>query len=377
MKRCFLLSLVLLFFPLCAPASTYLFVLYDAGETHALAPVIRKMEGHDDYRVLVMATARFEVAKLGIPREKVVDLNADLGVLTLVDNQSWPRDAKLPSAELENLRDLDATVVVTGVASTLQWQIADWFRRSGSRIVSYYDNLYFPLEKHPYSEIIKPFEAISDLILVPASPLAASFQQTTVAVVGQPSLEVWHERVAALDVRELRKKLDLEPDDRLLVYCGGYGGDYPQAFRLFAESLQGVQGYRVMVQLHPKVDGAFEKSILKEYALDGVLCKKGMLSTIEAVAAADLVVCHQSTVGIQALFAGKKVLYVNLPSSDFSTFATELGLAKQVTNPTAFLEAIDEMAFLPTLTLEDLYQRAGIPQHSATLIYNLLRDLPK
>ncbi|MCP5490333.1 MAG: hypothetical protein H7A42_04365 [Chlamydiales bacterium] len=42
------LCLLLLLFPLCGFAKTYLFVLFDAGETHALKPVIEDLIAHGE-----------------------------------------------------------------------------------------------------------------------------------------------------------------------------------------------------------------------------------------------------------------------------------------------------------------------------------------
>ncbi len=354
-----------------------LFVLYDAGETHGLAPVMQHLDAKgSDFRVLVMGTARDQVPHLNLFHSKIIDLN-DLAVASDVDRVKWQRGQTLPPEDLALInKHIFADIVMTGVASVAQQQIATTLKTKGSEVLAFYDNLAFPLNRHPHREVIAPFQDIVDLMLVPSSTIAASFSCST-AIVGQPSLETWTQKLSAINVSQVKQTLKFSHKP-LMVYCGGYDGTYPEAFAVFADCIKGLDSWQVAIQLHPKADGEMEQQILRDKGIEGVRIFKDYPGTTALVAAADLVVCQHSTTGIQALLAGKSVIHVDLPSSTFSYFAIDKGLAMLATNRTAFQMALGRALQATNKDNAALYRAAGIPRDSTDRVLQVVnRYLPK
>ncbi|HSX12523.1 MAG TPA: hypothetical protein VLF61_03450, partial [Rhabdochlamydiaceae bacterium] len=117
-KILFCLSLVFWSCQAFAQETSVLFVLFDAGETHALLPVMKRCESEQlPYQVLAFGTARTLV-----PNALEIDLPVD---------SNWQRDVPLAPEEIEKLCLLvQPEVVVSGVASAIQGQLLDAYRGS-------------------------------------------------------------------------------------------------------------------------------------------------------------------------------------------------------------------------------------------------------
>jgi len=162
----------------------------------------------------------------------------------------------------------------------------------------------------------------------------------------------------------------------IICYSGGYGKSYEDAFKIFAHTLPTLnQCYRVVICPHPKTDGSFERNTiaaLTSTPKNSPLILSGKPSTMEVIAAADIVVCHQSTTGVQALFACKPVIYIDNPTSSFTNFAIEKKLSSKVTTARDFLATLDILQKKDVLGASQLYHLAGIPEHATEALMHVL-----
>ncbi len=302
----------------------FLFYLHDAGETYALIPVIEKLEERGA-KVLVLAAG---VAEKAIPDAK------RLGV------EISSRSQRLTDEQLSQIVDeFEVEKVVTGVAYEAQGQFLEAYGKRGVLGIAYWDNFQADGE-NPYFKTARKVASVASLLLVPSEILKGEFATET-EVVGQPTLEVWQSEIEAIDRLAVRKKLGVEEDQKLALFIGGYGPDYDEAYALFLRGMQTVPDIKFVVQPHPKTGIQSE------------------ITTIEGVAAADVVICHKSTVAFQSLAAGKPVVHVIPPSQTFDSLPIKMGLAEKVTQadefPSVFLKEIPEF---------DFYELLQIPENS-------------
>jgi hypothetical protein len=355
--------------PASASPSPLLFVLYDAGETLALRPVMERLDRRKiPYRVLVMGTARsLMVPKTG--EQKIVDL-ADFGGAR-VSRTGWRRDKELAQSVVDRVAaKLGAKVVVTGLVSAAQKQIARAMRRRGARVVGFYDALQkMSAESYP-SKLLPSLHRL--LVAAPQLAPARKPAGTMLSVVGHPTLELWEKVAQKEDRSALRKTLGLTR--KTLLYVGGYGKGYEQAFSLFAQAAARMQHIDVRVSLHPKVDGGLERSLLSKYGASNVQILPKQVATMRAAVAADLLVTQRSTVGVQALFLGRPVIFFD-QHKRYSNMAIKNRLAAQLTSVDALLTAsqkqLSKSSESPSTSA--LYKRARIPRNSAGRIATLLQ----
>lgn len=237
-----------------------IFVLFDAGETVSLMPVINELMDRG---------------------EEVVTLKFDPRVID--------RYAKLPEEEVSKYR---GEVFVVGDASTLQLQFVE-ANRGRARIYCYYDN---PLEidRIPYAPLIREFEKKADYFLVPSKCAAMSSKAENPMIVGNADLDLFEETLSQYEVTPGR-----------VTYIGGYDADYEQAFCHFSEKYKDYEG-QVVVRPHPKSDGALEKKYT-----EGTTIQVGeALSSMEAVGRSELIVIHRSSLGTKASICGKRVIAI-------------------------------------------------------------------
>ncbi len=343
-----------------------LFYLQDAGETYALLPVIRKLEEKGiDTLVLIAGVAEDTAGQSGVPAARFRQFS-DFKVATPID-RSWGRSQKLPDSEIRVVVDeIETKEVVAGVAFELQGQILDLYSKKGIPTFAYWDNFNSDGE-NPYFLTAHSVEKKAETLLLPSYILEKAFENREgKAVVGQPTLQQWKTEIDAIDCGELRRKLGIGADRKTALFIGGYGTDFEEALSLFLKGIAGIDDVQFLIQPHPKTKGA-------AFSSPNPNCRmlNGELSTIEAVALADLVLCHQSTVAFQALAIGKPVLHVIPPHQKFDSLPLQQGLAKKVSRTEDFKDAVRLAMQTPVSGFFDLME---IPENSVDLIVSALLE---
>lgn len=274
-----------------------LFHLHDAGETNALLPVIRELDA--DYLILTSGIS---------------------GILL----ESIPKERIRPFSHYSHI---EPKLLVTGVASELQGEVLDFYRGRGVVTWAYWDNFNANGES-PYFETAHAIEMKADVLMLPCGSLEKDFANRSVMVVGHPTL-------------------DVKLPSKVILWIGGYGNEYEQAYALFQKGMNQVEGALVLVQHHPKT---------------GV---KNPFKLNEAMKLADLVVCHQSTAAFQALAAGKPVLHVIPEGQSFDSLPLQKGLATKVSRAEDFPNALEEALEQDVSGFFDLM---GVPENSTKVL---------
>ena len=280
-------------FSLFAEKTEVLFHLHDAGETYALLPVIQSLERE----YLIVTTGVAEKLLVGIPKERL--------------------------RSFQEYSQIEPSEVVVGVASELQGEVLDFFRKKGVLTFAFWDN-FNPDGESPYFQTAHAVEPRADILLLPCESLVEAFPNRAVRVVGHPTL-------------------DLKARPKIALWIGGYGKDYEEANELFQKGMARVEGVAVIVQHHPKTG------------------LKNDLKMNEALSIADLVICHQSTASFQALAANVPVLHVIPSGQHFDSLPLQKGLAKKVCCVEDFPQAVKDAL---ESDVSGFFELMGIPQNS-------------
>lgn len=346
-----------------------LFVGYDAGETNIWIQLLSDWDTNLTTAVLTMGTATKLVQDAQLANVTTMD---DLQIFCPKDQRNYP----FSEEDIKKLDQIRCRYLVTGTFSRQQQQIAEHFAEHGSKVIAVWDN--FSRFAQMPSSLIEFSPAIfssASHVLTPsiecASDLNARFSYQKAIAIGQPTLDVWEEKIHAVDRGKAFEKIALSPDIPIVLFVGGYherGNDYCDAFELFAKSLLRLQNpVQVLVQLHPRSDGSYEQQVLDKLAHEHphfpryfISNPATHLSTFEAVAVSSVGVTHRSTLAIQALFAGKPFVYVDVPGTPFSSFAIEKGLIPQTTKPVDATRAIDDALSKKRFDLDAIYAKGGL-----------------
>lgn len=305
--------LILLFVSFSCYACDVLFYMQDAGETYALLPVAERLK--KDGADVVILTGGTATNLVGVTGESI-------GRFGLSIDASWERTRKADQAlALSVIEAFEPKVFVSGVAFEWEGQLYDACRKKGIKTIAFWDN-FSADGQDLYFTVARTVEKRADTLFVPSEQVAAGFaDRPSLSVVGQPSLERWAHEAREIETAAVRKRLGIESGKKIAVFVGGYGALYEEAFSLLLRSLETVKDWTVLVQPHPKFAGKFESEYLAKQPSLPVRVLKNEVSTIEAVAMADLVLCHQSTVGFQAMFLKKPVVYLIPEGQQAPSFA--------------------------------------------------------
>jgi len=336
--------------------ATVLFVLVDAGESNMLCPAIRLL---DSPKVLCFGTA--ETLPLSLGSAQVLK-GQELGLSKPI-TKTTPRTEELDLADLAVLESLlcSVKVIVTGVAAKVQQQLLE---RCTGRKIMVWDN-FKGNDTGEYWRNAHSMLPSADIVLFPAQstinelPISVPHSR----VVGQPALEEWSLKIHSIDQVSVRSRLDIGESDRVVLYIAGWSGDSEcaEGTRLFsaivAELLLGTQ---VLVQLHPRSDGQFERQLFGSLAR--VTSNKDC-TTEEATSISCLVVCHKSTAGLKIGAAGKPLIFA-IPQPDYTNPMIDAGLAPMVKTVAEFRAAYEGI----TSSSKDFYQTLNIPREAAQRI---------
>lgn len=346
-----------------------LFVGYEAGETNIWIQLLGEWDTELSIAVLTMGTATKLVQDAQLPNALTVE---DLQIFC-PKNQ---RDYSFSEKDLSKLDQIRCRYLVTGVFSRQQQQIAERFAAQGSKVIAVWDN-FSCIAQLPdtLTQFSPAIFASSSYVLTPtiecASDLNSRFSFQKALAIGQPTLDIWEEKVQLVDRNKALEKIYLSADVPIVLFVGGYcerGNNYYEALDLFAKSLIRLQNtVQVLVQLHPRSDGSYEQQVLDKLADEHSNFPRYFisnpavdLSPFEAVAICQVGVCHRSTLAIQALFAGKPFVHVDVPGTPFSSFAIEKGLIPQATKPVDATRAIDDLLNKKEFDLSTIYEKVGL-----------------
>ncbi|MBI4126401.1 MAG: hypothetical protein HY465_02800 [Deltaproteobacteria bacterium] len=356
-----------------------LFVLYDAGETLALQPVMEQLDQTDiSYRVLAVATAH----TLSKNHPHSLDSKQDCRIKARIDATHWQRDTSLGDDDLEYAETcVTPRLVITGMASRFQEQLAERFQKNKITTAGYYDALS-PMTRDAVgctmtdklSEVLVSSKKITESI-------RACSSSVRITVIGQPTLDTWQEALANTNIAALRTTLKLKKEWPTILYAGGYGEDYAEAFTLFAQAAKKLSDMNLLVSLHPKSDGALEKRILRKrrpsFLTERVKILPKTISTMQAATIADVIVTWRSTVGVQALFMGKPVIYLDVPGSSFTNIALDQKWSRKVSTPEDFQTALHKQLRRRKQKVDNAFEQAGVPEHGAAVMSDWIQQTLK
>jgi hypothetical protein len=333
-------------------AHDLVFILQDAGETQALLPVLERLEKEKK---------EFIVLAGGVAKEQ---LQGKIWAVPLPLEKSCPRTEKLSKLFLQEIvAKYPAKKVVTGVAFEFQGEFLETYGKEGAKTFAYWDNINFE-GSDSYFVTAQKVAKIAQTVLVPTKMFEHYFPHAV--VVGQPSLERWKSNLGAINPQAVRARLPfLKSGKPVALFVGGYGKEYEEAFDLFLSTASVLKEYDIIVSFHPKMGGNFERPRLPSSI--HLLETTYGVSTQEAVAIADLVLCHQSTVGVQAAVSGKKVVHLIPKGQSYTNPAIENHLAQVASSA-------NEVQPTSVEIIADPFQVLGVPTNSVDRIYSILSE---
>ena len=337
-------ALLALFLPVFSLAGTQrqsldvLFVAYDQGESNAFIQLEKALKGTSiNYRIITLGRAT-----------DVFSGNPNRVSPAQSRQAEFIKDRKtlLDKGELHRVVSrYNPAIVYTGMASATQAQLLNAFKDKGSHTIAFYDN-FDPIASKDY---VRPFldRAVDiDEYHVASQATANSFKELPgfhnipIKVTGQPALEAWDSVYQSTDSDKLRNLLGLLPSQQSVLFAGGYDSNYEQFFRIFIEATRQLPSVAFLVTYHPKTSGELERHIIQNKAHGNVrLINTAEYSSQSLSKIANAVVVHKSSIGTQALYKHKPVIFV--AENDFDNFLIRKQLARLASTPETVWQALE------------------------------------
>ena len=319
--------------PTSNPGSVAL-VVYDAGETLGLLPVASRLQS-TGFQIRWIPLTPWSADLLAANGQSFLQLPAGIEEMAHLHSREAEADPGFwEEAILQDPPDL----VVSGMVSAIQGQLAVRMRDAGVGTRGFHDGFQPPgagaisVQTAPYF----------DQLWVPTARVRQGFlaQGFESVVAGQPSLEAWRRSSEEVEKNEVRQRLGVADGDRILVFAGQYGPGYEEVLDSFLGAMRSTLVSDPKVQLvvshHPRTDGSVERGALERAELPRAAMAPERLPTMELATASEVVLTWTSTVGVQAAFMGKQVIYFS-PPPDFESDLVEEGAAFQANEATLAL----------------------------------------
>ena len=348
-----------------------LFIAYDQGESNAFIRIQDQLDKRNiPYKIIAFGRAA-EIFKHHPGLIKITEL---------LDNQTLRnhREQGISEAVAQQVsKTTRAKIIYSGMASKAQAQLMNIYGKNGSHLIAFYDN-FDPVESKSY---VQPFLSEIDRIdefHLPSEITATSFsalkqsKKADAIVTGQPVLEGWDEIFDKTDPVELRQKLEISTKQSVVLFAGGYDGDYPNSFRIFLKAAKLMPDTQFLVTHHPKYSGELEQKLMHQEATVNVrLLHSHQASTPELSTLASVVVVHKSTIAQQALYKGKPVIYI--ANDEFNNFILEKQLANRVHTPEMLKKELDTL-LIRNKNQPPSLKPLGIPDNASQRIAELLQN---
>lgn len=333
-----------------------LFLLHQNGEAQAIMPVLARLRAEG---------VSYEILAFG----------CDLESMKMNENTRWvdvgpiSREDLLPLSIIKKMTSsYKPKLVISGMSAKSLDQLLGAFKQLGAKVYAYYDNLDDIRDK-PYVKAFLRGTTILDGVLIPSSSQQEGVQSVLskrskeIMVVGQPSFDEWKRMSEGADKKAIRETFRIAPNDKVIVFAGGYDPTYEEAFRVFVSAVKEKKGIVTLVTYHPATDGALEKLIIQQEGAQNIhVVDAKAYKTSELFAIADLVATHKSSVGWQAAFLDIPVLYVADPSF-YGNQLIEEGVAKIAFSKEGIQKAM-EAFFDKKPNFQELKNKGIIPENS-------------
>jgi len=238
-------------------------------------------------------------------------------------------------------------------------------------VIGYYDG--FTIK--PVDPVTDAFQnTLTDLItpsIDTAQALQQRFRDIPVSALGQPILETVNP-----ENPNLAAQLRLNPNQPTVLFIGGYGPGYEQAFHLFCQAMTMQPAGNLLVSLHPKANGQLEQSLIQQYGLQSkVKIVPTKFSTDEILPLAQVILSQDSTAMMKAVLQGKHAVFVGSPVDPMAINPlTARGLVQRCGTVTDLTQALQQRLAAPVMPIHPalLQNWLGIPAQAAKNIKNYL-----
>ena len=356
-----------------AQRADVLFLAYDQGESNAFIRIQEQLDQRNiSYKIIAFGRAAeiFSRHKAMLPTSKLLN-DQD------IRNN---RDKRLSDKAITQISNMiQASTVYSGMASRAQAQILNSFASKGSRLIAFYDNFDPVAEKEYVQPFLDEIHTVNEFH-IPSNSTASSFKQLNQAkhsetiVTGQPTLENWDETFSTVNPALLRQQLSIPQNQPVILFAGGYNGDYPNSVRILLKAAKLMPDVLFLVTHHPKYDGSLEQTLMNEESTRNVrLLRNGAASTPELCTIASVVVVHKSTIAQQALYKHKPVIYV--ADDQFRNFILDKQLATRVYSPDKLKEELSAVLAGDHPGSASSLTSLGVPENASRRIADRLQKI--
>ncbi len=340
-------------------SATFLFVLFDAGETNGLLPVIKKLRNEKNNKVIVISEGASSnlLKRKGVPYCSLKDLIPD-GVL----NISIPgekiefnhhagyylpmRYCSLSDIPDIAIRSIRPDIVVTGLVSIMEKDFLEAGRKHGVPVCGFYDFYDLPSQSSIFRKIIPS----ADFIFVSSNRIKNGIAKVgiisndRIILSGHPNFSRLDDIKKDYKRKDVLKKSGLDPEKKYFVFTTQYSDRNDELLILLMNTMKRkFKEYELIVAPHPNQDPEHYKKLGIKSGIKFHLLDRSKISVYEAILLSDIVFTETSTTGFEAVLLDKDLIHVlHVDTNEKKQFNIRNNLALYARNESEIYNAIME-----------------------------------
>lgn len=290
------------------PSPSVTFALDHAGETLALAPVMRRLVAEG--RPISIVAPEHATARTLIEKDPTLAPYLAPGFEAVVAASHRNPTQAQPLAQ-QRTQALSNPVLVTGGITTFEALWARYYRQQGRPVFGFYDGLERPRD----GNTTPMFRGTVSTWWTPTLETALTFRtlypDTPALPVGHPGVD--QARNARPPQPSILHTLGLSPTKPTVLFVGGYGPGYADALTTFCRAMAGVSA-NVVISPHPSQSGDLERRVLQTLpSLASARLLPKSIPTPSLLPEVSAVVTQGSSLSTLAAMRGVPVLLVGRP----------------------------------------------------------------
>ncbi|PKK89766.1 MAG: hypothetical protein CVV64_12620 [Candidatus Wallbacteria bacterium HGW-Wallbacteria-1] len=362
-----LLAILLPITPLAA--ANWLFVLFDAGETNGLVPVIQLLQSMESEKVFVMAEgASVSILKRrNITPLRLADFARD-GMLNLqvpadklaFDHNAGPfislRHVSVKEIPQQVFDKIHPHALITGLVSQYESDFLQAAKKAGVPSFGFFDFYDVPGKGSIFVRLCPE----ADRIMVSTPEIAIGMAQAgimdekRIMVTGHPNFSGLCDLKASFDRKTVLKSAGFDPDKQYFTFTTQYSTRNDELLTLLARVMKSMslkktavadEAPELIIAPHPNQDPDHYRTLAQDFGIPYHILDRSKISVYQAMLASDMVFTESSTTGFEAILLDRPLVHILLPGSDpVNQFNVRRGLALWATTETELHEAINALA---------------------------------
>ncbi len=275
------------------------------------------------------------------------------------------------------IKSTASAIMVTGISHAAQAQMTYFAYERGIYTVAFYDSFLTPDTNVKAQDWLQSKSNLKEIFLV-GDYLIPSFEETftnaNITVTGNPAWTHW-ENHQSINKSNVLSTLKLNNTQKIVLFSADNDLHFKPSLMDWIAVMKNQEYWQGVIKLPADISQPLKEKVLQKIAqLPHIVVAPDQLEEVTLVNIADLIVTHQSIIGMKAAYLNKPVIYFT--DKQYKNILIDYGLA-QLAPTRAFLSNKMHVILDRPYSIPPTWENVGIPDNAIVTFGNRLSEINK